>query len=216
MEINYFGAFNVIKELLPHFRINSNGTIINNSSMHGLSVRSYGLAYCSSKHALEALTSVLRHESAKFCRVMAFELGFYTGTEIVKNSTGIKNTKQEYKDLKIFYKPFNYHNYINHLDKTIEVIIDTAEMRSLPRHLILGRDAIFKVETEMEILKQDLKLAKKNFTKCTTIIKPKINLEYIKSFISYYKYRILKNFVSANTKTRYKEKQLKYKRKLGF
>ena len=216
MDVNYFGAFNTIKELLPYFRKNCNGTIINNTSMHGLSIRSYGSAYCSSKHALEGLTSVIKHETASFCRVMAFELGFYEGTDIVKNSVGIKNTKKEYNNLRIFYKPFNYHNYVNHLDKTIELIIDTVEQNNLPRHLILGRDAVFKVKTELDILMKDLKLANKNLKKCTSLIKQDFTFNYLKDFISYFKYKLLKNIVFGKTRQRYKYKQIKYKRKLNF
>lgn len=147
---------------------------------------------------------------------MAFELGFYEGTDIVKNSVGIKNTKKEYNNLRIFYKPFNYHNYVNHLDKTIELIIDTVEQNNLPRHLILGRDAVFKVKTELDTLMKDLKLANKNLKKCTSLIKQDFTFNYLKDFISYFKYKLLKNIVFGKTRQRYKDKQIKYKRKLNF
>ena len=63
MEVNYWGTFNTIYKILPHFRKNKNGTIINNTSMHGLLSRYRGAAYCSSKFAIEGLTGVVRIEA---------------------------------------------------------------------------------------------------------------------------------------------------------
>lgn len=42
MEVNFFGTFNTINALLPHFRQNKNGTIINNTSQSGLTPRLWG------------------------------------------------------------------------------------------------------------------------------------------------------------------------------
>ena len=52
MDINFFGTFNTINTLLPHFRENKNGTIICNTSQSGLTPRLYGAAYCSSKDSV--------------------------------------------------------------------------------------------------------------------------------------------------------------------
>lgn len=205
-ELNYYGVFNTIHELLPHFRENKNGTIINNTSMHGISIRSYGTAYCSSKHAVEAMTAVLWHETRSFCRVMAFELGFYGDTDIIKNSINIKNSKEEYKGLKIFYKPFNYKKYKNNFKETITAIIETAEQQEIPRHLICGQDAIFKIKTEVEALKNDIKYAQRKLTVCSSKIK--VSYKYI---FKYYLYKFLKNFVFGKERKKYIEKQLKYR-----
>ena len=74
METNFWGSYNTIYEFLPYFRQHHNGTIINNTSEAGIIPRAFGGAYCSSKHALEGLSSVLWHEAQTFCRVMTFEL----------------------------------------------------------------------------------------------------------------------------------------------
>ena len=97
MNTNFFGSFNTINKILPHFRKNKNGTVINNTSQSGISPRLFGSAYCSSKYALEGFTSVVRMETKSFCRVMAFELSFFFGTEIGKTKKSIDSQIEEYK-----------------------------------------------------------------------------------------------------------------------
>lgn len=157
MDINFFGAFNVIHELLPHFRENKNGTIINNTSQSGISFRAYGGAYVSSKHALEGLTSVLWQETKSFCRVMAVELGWFPGTNITQSGdmVDIESKYEEYKDLDLFYRPFK-RNYINNVGIAVDYIIKQAEQKKMPRRLILGKDAIYQISQEILDLKSDL------------------------------------------------------------
>ena len=99
MNVNFYGAFYTIKALLPHFRKNMNGTIINNTSQSGISIRSYGSAYCASKHALEGLTGAVWYDTQKFCRVMAVELGYFPGTEIAKNLPATLTKLKEYEGI---------------------------------------------------------------------------------------------------------------------
>ena len=134
----------------------------------------------------------------------------YGDTDIVKNGTRIKNSKEEYKGLKIFYKPFNYKKYKNNFYQTITAIIETAEQQEIPRHLICGQDAIFKVKTEVECLRNDIKYAQKKLSICSS--KVKISHKYT---FKYYLYKILKNFVFGKMRKRYAEKQLKYRKLIG-
>lgn len=151
MEVNYFGAFNVINAILPHFRAQGHGTIVNNTSMHGLSYRPYGMAYCSSKHALEGLTSVLRLETKAFCRVMAFELGWFPGTELVQNSKSIQTAIPEYRNIVYDGKQPSYIE--NDLKTALSCLIEQIKEADLPRHLMLGQDCLDKVSHQIEILK---------------------------------------------------------------
>lgn len=175
METNFFGVFNTINALLPHFRYNKNGTIINNTSMSGLSIRYRGSAYCSSKHAIEGLTGVCWHETKSFCRTMAFELGYFPETNIIKNSKAVETEIEEYKKVKDFYKSINY-TFENNLKSAIKIIIDQVEQEKLPRRLILGKDANIKVDAEIEYLKKDLKTSKRLTSQCS---KYKITLRLI-------------------------------------
>lgn len=180
IETNFFGTFNTINALLPYFRENKNGTIINNTSMNGLSIRYGGSAYCSSKYAIEGLTGVCWHETQSFCRVMAIELGFISGTDIIKNAKAVETAIEEYKNVKNFYKPI-YYIFENDLDSAINIIIDKVEQEKLPRRLILGKDAHIKINAELKYLKSDLISSRHLTSQCSKYkIKPIISL--IKSF----------------------------------
>lgn len=159
MEVNFFGSFNTINAFLPHFRENKNGTIINNTSMHGLSYRPYGTAYCSSKHALEGLTSVCKLETKSFCRVMAFECGWFNGTDIVKNVKNIDIKIDGYKN--VIYDKKIPDNYENKLKEAVCCLISQIEEELLPRHFLLGKDCISKIENERHILKSSIKNSKR-------------------------------------------------------
>ncbi len=65
-ETNFFGLFRVIREVLPSMRAQGRGRILNVSSVAGkMTFAGIGL-YCSSKHAVEALTESLRLELRPF------------------------------------------------------------------------------------------------------------------------------------------------------
>ena len=63
-DVNVFGAMDVVRAILPHFRANRSGTIINVSS--GAGVIGFPLAsiYSASKFALEGFSEALRYELA--------------------------------------------------------------------------------------------------------------------------------------------------------
>lgn len=184
METNFFGTFNTINMILPYFRKNSNGTIINNTSMHGLSIRYGGSAYCSSKFAIEGLSGVCKFECQKFCRFMSFELGFFAQTDVTNNAKIIETRFEEYKYIPSYTKKI-YNNFINQLDIAIPIIIDQVEQEKLPRRLILGKDAYIKVKSEIEYLRKDLKVSKKRALKCAKFNKefPRKVLKKIANYI---------------------------------
>ena len=165
METNFFGTFNTINALLPHFRENNNGTIISNTSQSGLSPRAYGSAYCSSKYAIEGLTSVCWVETQNFCRVMAFELGWFEGTGIINQDFCKQSFYKEYEILRPAHKHF-YYSFKNDLNIPVKYIIDQVEKQKLPRRLILGKDAFTRVKSEIASLKRDLYASKRRALKC--------------------------------------------------
>lgn len=165
MDVNFWGTYNVIKTLLPHFRQNNNGTIINNSSECGIIPRAFGAAYCSSKHAVEGLSSALWHETKRFCRVMTVELSFFEGTEIGKGKTKGASKYDEYK--KLPWLPVKIRNkYKNNLCKAVKIIIDTAEAENMQRRLMLGRDIPRKILFELCSMGNDLFLSLPKAVSC--------------------------------------------------
>lgn len=63
-DVNLFGVMDVTRALLPHFRENNAGTIINVSSRAGLVSFPMLSLYCASKAALEAFSESLAYELA--------------------------------------------------------------------------------------------------------------------------------------------------------
>lgn len=65
-ETNYFGVVRVIQQLIPHFRMNNKGKIINICSIAGHIGMPFQAHYSASKFALEGLTEALRLELCRF------------------------------------------------------------------------------------------------------------------------------------------------------
>lgn len=157
METNYWGTYNTCHALIKYFRERHNGTIINCTSVMGLVPRMCGTAYCSSKHALEGLTSVLWMETKSFCRVMCFEPGLFP-SNIAKNETMFETDYEEYKfsETNIIKVVRNYRN-----DTCIAMnkLIDIVEQEKLPRRLLLGKDCIQRVKYEIKTILDDIKVS---------------------------------------------------------
>jgi len=165
METNFWGTYNVLKVLIPHFRQNGHGTVVNNTSQSGIAPRLFGTSYCSSKHAIEGLTSSLWFETQKFCRVMAFELGYFPETNIAKELPKSNMHFDAYKDLPPFYLKFK-RNFQNDLKIAIGFLIDEVEKERIPRRLMLGKDAIIQIGAEIKYLRKDWRASKGRALKC--------------------------------------------------
>jgi NAD(P)-dependent dehydrogenase (short-subunit alcohol dehydrogenase family) len=77
-DVNVFGAWGMVKAVLPHMRAARAGLIVNVSSMAGRMTFPGLGAYGSSKFALEGLSESWRHELRPFgIRVVAVEPGAY-------------------------------------------------------------------------------------------------------------------------------------------
>ena len=75
-EVNFFGAVDLTRAVLPDMREARRGTIVMVSSVGGRIVVPFAAPYCASKHALEAVSDSLRVEAAPFgIRVVVVEPG---------------------------------------------------------------------------------------------------------------------------------------------
>ena len=80
METNYIGMVRVIQGLLPHFRQNKKGRIVNLSSINGLIGIPFQSVYTASKHAIEGYSECLQMEVKPFkIEVMVVEPGDHRG-----------------------------------------------------------------------------------------------------------------------------------------
>lgn len=78
MEAMFFGAVTLTRELLPHMRGRKTGTIVQITSMGGLTTAPGFGAYCAAKHALEGLSECMAAELAPLgVRVLIVEPGAF-------------------------------------------------------------------------------------------------------------------------------------------
>jgi NAD(P)-dependent dehydrogenase (short-subunit alcohol dehydrogenase family) len=78
MELMFFGAVATTRAVLPHMRARRSGTIVQITSVGGVTTSPGFGAYCAAKHALEGLSECLALESAPFgLRVLIVEPGAF-------------------------------------------------------------------------------------------------------------------------------------------
>lgn len=86
-DVNVFGVMDVVRALLPHFRANRAGTIVNVSSGAGAFGAPMASIYSASKFALEGFSEALSHELGSIgVRVKLVEPGGAPGTSFLARS----------------------------------------------------------------------------------------------------------------------------------
>jgi len=109
---NVFGLFNVTREVLPHFRKNRNGTIINISSViTSLNFPCYSL-YASSKHAIEGFSYSLYYELKK----LNIKVKVVIPAGVATNFHGASMDFADFKDFP------EYGDYANKTGKKVDFI----------------------------------------------------------------------------------------------
>jgi NAD(P)-dependent dehydrogenase (short-subunit alcohol dehydrogenase family) len=98
---NVIGLIDVTKALLPHFRVNKSGTIINISSIGGKMAFPLGALYHGTKFAVEGISESLQYEVAQFGgKIKIIEPGAIT-TDFTGRSLDFSNDESltEYQPL---------------------------------------------------------------------------------------------------------------------
>lgn len=105
-DVNVFGAMDVVRAILPHFRANNSGTIINVSSGAGTIGFPMASIYSSSKFALEGWSEGLRYELASLnIKVKIIEPGGAMETNFQAGVGAASAGQQQIAD----YVPFLEH-----------------------------------------------------------------------------------------------------------
>lgn len=109
MKVNYFGWVRLIKAVLPHMRAQKSGTIINISSIGGLTSLPFQGVYSAAKFAIEGLSIALRMELKPFnIKVVVVNPGDFktrnTETRIISLSENSPYKEQFVKTLGIIEK----------------------------------------------------------------------------------------------------------------
>ena len=184
MQVNFFAPLYIIQTLLPSIRSSTSPIkcILNVNSTQGLCADPGEGPYDSSKHALEALTSVLRAEAAPFnIKVLTANLGAFRTNFATSTASGKGNA--EYGSLSPPYDgpdhPVNKRMEMvakyavgkarGDPAKAAQVLFDAVtsqgevgrlvEEKGLGR-LILGPDAWAKIDRRPGVLREDLDVQK--------------------------------------------------------
>jgi NAD(P)-dependent dehydrogenase (short-subunit alcohol dehydrogenase family) len=160
IETNFLGTFAMTRALLPQFRRQGAGHILNMSSGAGIgAVPGLGL-YSATKFAVEGLSEALAAEVAAFgihvtiIEPGAFNTGFPTGGLV-----RVKQSCEEYAALTGQIAAGMQHWYGAHAGdpaRAAEAILRIVDEPQPPLRLVLGADALAGVRTKIESLRQNV------------------------------------------------------------
>lgn len=145
MELNFFAAAELSREVLPQMRSRKSGHILNLTSIAGLVAFPGNGLYNASKFALEGFTEALHYEVKPFgVRVTlvepgAFRTGF-AGVAAMKADGKIDDYAALDSGLAEYFATQNGQQMGNPV-KGMQVVVDMVESDNAPVRLMLGEDA---------------------------------------------------------------------------
>ncbi|TWI94763.1 NADP-dependent 3-hydroxy acid dehydrogenase YdfG [Mucilaginibacter frigoritolerans] len=159
LETNFFGAVKVTRALLPLFRQQQHGAIVNISSMGGqMSFAGFG-AYSASKFALEGLSEALASELKPFnIKVLIVEPGAFR-TDLMGSAMKKMPVIEAYKDTVGGTRAFAetvHHNQEGDPLKAARAIDTALKSAHTPLRLVLGADALQAIKAHAETLLGEL------------------------------------------------------------
>jgi NAD(P)-dependent dehydrogenase (short-subunit alcohol dehydrogenase family) len=144
-DVNYFGAVDMIKAVLPAMRARGSGHIINISSMTGLVANPPNAYYSSTKFALEAVTEALATEVKPLgIKVTAIEPGAFRTDWATRSMKESATPIADYTDVaarKDLIKQFADH-LPGDPKKVAEAVLMVTKLDEPPLRLLLGRDVL--------------------------------------------------------------------------
>lgn len=159
-ELHFFAPVALTRAVLPHMRRQGRGAIVQMSSVGGqVTAPGFG-AYCATKFALEGLTETMRDELAEFgVRTLIVEPGAFR--------TGLFRPGAAYESAAMPEYAATVgptRAYVRENDgtqpgdpvKAAQAIIDALDAEQPPLRLVLGADAIGKIERRWHALADEL------------------------------------------------------------
>lgn len=154
-DVNYFGAVNMIKAVLPDMRARGSGRIINMSSMTGLVANPPNAYYSSTKFALEAITEALATEVRPLgIKVTAIEPGAFRTDWATRSMKESSSPIADYAD--VAARKDLIKQFADHLPgdprKVAEAVLMVSELDDPPLRLLLGRDVLKAMRDKISAL----------------------------------------------------------------
>jgi len=159
-DVQIFGLWNVLRAVLPGFRANRGGHIVNVSSILGLtSFPGWGL-YCAGKFALEGLTESLAAEVAEFgIGVNLIEPGYLRTDFLRPESLGLPSaTVDAYPAIREMTEAHQAMpgTQLGDPAEAAAAIITVATTGTAPLHQILGSDSLEFADARVKTLRADI------------------------------------------------------------
>lgn len=161
-DANVFGSLNVIRNTIPHLRAQKSGSIINISSIAGMTGAFAGWGiYCATKFAVVGFTESLAAEVKEFgvhATVVYpgyFRTDFLTGSSLrtPKNEIDSYTTARQ---LQTTHERDINGNQPGDPEKAALALVELANMQNPPVHLVLGSDAFEIAGDKLGNLKDEI------------------------------------------------------------
>ncbi|CAL9370370.1 3-phenylpropionate-dihydrodiol_cinnamic acid-dihydrodiol dehydrogenase [Nocardiopsis dassonvillei] len=159
-DVQVFGAWNVLRAVLPGMREKRGGHIVNVSSILGLtSFPGWGL-YCAGKYALEGLTESLAAEVADFgIRVNLIEPGYMRTDFLRPQSLGLPDAVLDaYPGIREMTEAHRAMpgTQLGDPGRAADAIIAVVDTGTAPLHQVLGSDSLGLADARVEALRADI------------------------------------------------------------
>lgn len=161
-ETNFFGALDVTRVILPHFRKQGSGHIVNISSIGGFRAIAGAAIYNATKFALEALSEALAKEVAPLgIRVVLVEPGPFRTDFGGRSIDDTPKRMAEYKEtagkMREYYQAA-HGKQVGDPRKAGEAIIKAVESKENFLRLPLGQATLNGIREKMDQVEKDLAL----------------------------------------------------------
>lgn len=158
-DVHVHGVWNVLRAVLPLFRANKSGHIMNVSSVFGLVAGPGWGLYNATKFALEGLTDALAQEVAEFgIKVTLVEPGYFRTDFLTTDSLALPaNPLPAYGPIR---ETTTFHlglqgSQLGDPVRGAAAMITLAESGAGPRHQLLGSDAYAYATAKLDELRAD-------------------------------------------------------------
>jgi NAD(P)-dependent dehydrogenase (short-subunit alcohol dehydrogenase family) len=160
--VNVFGALNVIRKALPHFRQQHAGHIFNISSIGGFTGAFPGWGiYCATKFAMEGFSESLSAELKPFnIKVTLVEPGYFRTSFLSEDSMVLAAQRmaiyENVRESQQLHQQVLNGNQAGDPEKAVAALIKVAAAPQAPLHLFLGKDAYAMAEGKIKDIQRDL------------------------------------------------------------
>ena len=159
MEVNFFGALNVTRAVLPVMRRQRGGQVVTISSTAGVVAGEFTSAYAASKFALEGWMEALRPEVAPYgITATNVEPGFFRTKLLEKESTilpalSIPDYAERTAQILPFWEQMN-GKQSGDPAKLARALVSLLDSPQPPERWVAGADAVRGVTQKAELLRQ--------------------------------------------------------------